>query len=167
MPGKSQSVNYWEVVGKVFVSVILGTILATLLALIVNSAIAYSGNERPPDQNAQSTFQAVDTLYTGCFLLPLQLVLLTLFCFLALYFTRFARVSVGKTFAIAGSVEFFVTFLLTWSWRTWLASSFNDNWLVQFEYILLIMWYLFVPLALFFTLLVIPYWRTSGKSDQE
>lgn len=161
MSGKSQSVNYWEIVGKIFTSVILGTILAVLLILIIGSALyVYFWNELPPDQNAQGTLQAVDALYTGCFVLPLQIIFLILFSFLVLYLNQFTKMSVGKVLAIAGLAEFLVTFLLTWSWLRWLASSFGESVFTRVEYIVYITLYLSISLALFFVLLVIPYWQT-------
>lgn len=166
MSGKSQSINYWEIVGKIFVSVISGTILAVLLILIISSALyAYSGNELPPDQDAQGTLQAVDALYTGCFLLPLQLIFLILFSFLVLYLNQFIKMSVGKALAIAGLAEFVVTFLLTWSWLRWLAWSLDDSVFTRAEYAGYMMLYLSIPLTLFSVLLVIPYWRTPEYSS--
>lgn len=163
MSGKPYPINYWEIVGKTFVSVILGTVLGVLLVLIFGVVYSYFGNNLPPDQDARSTFQAVDTFYTGCFLLPLQIVLLTLFSFLALYFNRFLKTSPGKVFALAGLAEFFTTLVLTWSWGRWLASNFDESLFAQFEFILLVVWYLSIPLVVFFLLLVIPYWRAFGN----
>lgn len=167
MSGKSytNSINPWEIVGKVFTSVILGTILALLFILIVFT-VFHSGNELPPDQDAKSTFQSIEIFYIGCFLLPLQIIAFLFFSFLSVLVNRCCRIPLGKALALSSLLEFIVVLLLMWSWLRWLASTFDENIFTSFEYLALISWYLFVPLAIFLVILVVPYWQRVGYDKE-